>query len=169
MSPLKWRINQFSDINECWVIASQRYPVLCTFSIGLHGTANHLNCLSMLDIAYPYANRERYVIHPEKSVIIKRILPRNHREKLTDWKLGDMKMSLYSNATHLGLTCSAVGETQVDIDDRISCARRTFYSLTSSGLYGTNGPSPAVCFRIYSLYVIPRLLYGLEYRNFTIF
>ena len=45
MSPLKWYINQFSAINECWVIASQRYPVLCTFSIGLHGTANHLNCL----------------------------------------------------------------------------------------------------------------------------
>ena len=117
---------------------------------------------SMLDIAYSYANRERYVIHPEKSVIIKRILPRNHREKLTEWKLGDMELSLSSNATHLGLTRSAVGETQVNIDDRISCARRTFYSLTSSGLHGTNGLSPAVCFRIYSLYVIPRLLYGLE-------
>ena len=45
MSPLKWCINQFSAINECWVIASQRNPVLCTFSIGLHGTAYHLNSL----------------------------------------------------------------------------------------------------------------------------
>ena len=50
----------------------------------------------------------------------------------------------------------------MNIDDRISCPRRTFYSLTSSGLHGSNGLSPAVYFRIHSLYVIPRLLYYLE-------
>ena len=117
---------------------------------------------SMLDISYNYACRERYIIHPEKSVLLRRIIPRQYKETISDWKLGDAEISLASKATHLGLTRSDVGETQINVEERISCARRTFYSLTSTGLHGTNGLSPIICFRIYSMYVVPRLLYGLE-------
>ncbi|KAK3108995.1 hypothetical protein FSP39_020463 [Pinctada imbricata] len=117
---------------------------------------------SMLDIAYNYANRERYTIHPEKSVLMRRVMPKNYCEIVTDWKLGDEEITLASSAVHIGTTRASSGEVQINIEDRISCARRAFYSLTPSGLHGTNGLSPPICMRIYSLYVIPRLLYGLE-------
>jgi len=32
----------------------------------------------------------------------------------------------------------------------------------SSGLHGTNGIDPTTSYNIYKLYVLPRLLYGLE-------
>ena len=113
---------------------------------------------SMLDIAYKYSSRERYIIHPEKSVLLRRLIPKHYQETFSDWKLGDVEISVAKKATHLGLTRSDTEEVQTNIEERISCARRTFYSLTSSGLHGTNGLSPLVCFHIYSLYVVPRLL-----------
>ena len=48
------------------------------------------------------------------------------------------------------------------IEDRISSARRTAYSLMGTGFHGNNGISPQYSVRIYMTYVIPRLMYGLE-------
>ena len=115
-----------------------------------------------LDIAYKYANRERYIIHPEKSAIIRKYLPRNCVETSSTWTLGEQELSQVSKSTHLGLIRSTSDDTQANIDDRISCARRTFYSLTSTGLHGSNGLKPTTLYRIYMLYVLPRLLYGME-------
>ena len=63
---------------------------------------------------------------------------------------------------HVGIIRSSEDELGKNVDERISCARRTFYSMTYTGLHGSNGLTPSVCFRIYSTYVLPRLLYGLE-------
>ena len=41
-------------------------------------------------------------------------------------------------------------------------ARRTLYALIKTGVHGTNGLNPNVFYRIYQIYVIPRLLYSLE-------
>ena len=41
-------------------------------------------------------------------------------------------------------------------------ARRTKYSLMSSGLHGTNGIDPITGYNIYRTYVLPQLLNGLE-------
>ena len=53
-------------------------------------------------------------------------------------------------------------ESEMNIKDRISLARRTSYSLINTGLHGTNGLNPKTSYVIYRTYVIPRLLYGLE-------
>ena len=45
MSSLQWCINHVSILYESWVMASKRYP---TFSKGLHGTSNHLNCMRLV-------------------------------------------------------------------------------------------------------------------------
>jgi hypothetical protein len=41
----------------------------------------------MLDVTNSFANREKYVIHPEKSTIIIRIPKKSTRFEATDWKL----------------------------------------------------------------------------------
>jgi hypothetical protein len=48
----------------------------------------------LLDVTNPFANREKYVIHPEKSTIIMRIPKKSTRFEVTDWKLGDKEVSI---------------------------------------------------------------------------
>ena len=45
---------------------------------------------------------------------------------------------------------------------RTSLARRTLYSLIKTGVHGCNGLNAKISYKIYQVYVIPRLLYGLE-------
>ncbi|KAK3097352.1 hypothetical protein FSP39_008944 [Pinctada imbricata] len=116
----------------------------------------------MLDISYKYANRERYIIHPEKSVLMRRFIPKGYQETMSDWKLGDTEISISTNATHVGILRSSEDELGKSVDERISCARITLYSMTYTGLHGSNGLTPAVCSKIYQTYVLPRLLYGME-------
>ncbi|KAK3099305.1 hypothetical protein FSP39_002387 [Pinctada imbricata] len=115
-----------------------------------------------LHIAEQYANRERYIIHPEKSVMIRKFIPRNYTEVFSPWTVNDAELSVSTSTTHLGITRTTSDDIATNVEDRISCARRTFYSLTSTGLHGSNGLQPTTCYKIYSTYVLPRLLYGLE-------
>ncbi|CAC5416003.1 unnamed protein product [Mytilus coruscus] len=70
-----------------------------------------------------------------------------------------------SETTHLGLKRTTSEETKININDRISLARRTLDSLIKTGVHGTNGLNPRTSCKIYQVYVIPRLLYGLETLN----
>jgi hypothetical protein len=47
----------------------------------------------------------------------------------------------------------------------ISKARRTLYSLMSSGMHSQSGLNPASCHHIWKVYVLPVLTYGLEIFN----
>ena len=53
-------------------------------------------------------------------------------------------------------------ENIINIEERISLARRTLYALINTGVHGSNGLNPRISYKIYQCYVIPRLLYGLE-------
>jgi hypothetical protein len=53
-------------------------------------------------------------------------------------------------------------ENEINIEDRISLARRTMYALMNTGLHGTNGMNPLAAIKMYEAYVIPKLLYGVE-------
>ena len=64
--------------------------------------------------------------------------------------------------THLGLIRAEKSENSVNITERIGVARRTLCALIKIGVHGTNGLNPKVSYRIYQIYVVPRLLYSLE-------
>jgi hypothetical protein len=101
----------------------------------------------MLDVTNSFANREKYVIHPEKSTIIMRIPKKSTCFEVTDWKLGDKEVSISQTTTHLGILRSTKNDITSNVEDRISCARRTIYSLTGTGLHGTNGLPPTTCIK----------------------
>lgn len=79
----------------------------------------------------------------------------------------DKIIYLSSSTTHLGLLRSEVNENMINIDERLSLARRTLYALINIGVHGSNGLNPRVSYRIYQCYVVPRLLYGLEVLSLT--
>ena len=76
--------------------------------------ANFISDLQlMLDVTNSFANREKYVIHPEKSTIIVRIPKKCTRIEVTDWKLGDKEVSISQTATHLGILRSTKNDIYV--------------------------------------------------------
>ena len=64
---------------------------------------------------------------------------------------------------HLGIDRHAGSSTSDDvIEARISLARRTVYSLMGTGFHGVNGVSPQYSISVYTTYVLPMMLYGLD-------
>ena len=54
------------------------------------------------------------------------------------------------------------GRARPNISKCVTAARKTAYSLPGAGLHGRNGLDPMTSMRVITLYVVPRLLHGLE-------
>ncbi|CAC5400934.1 unnamed protein product [Mytilus coruscus] len=130
---------------------------------------DHTEMQEMLDTVYTYARDHRFQIHPVKSnTIIKNISKQkseNFNNKLDSLKLGENDTDIKSETTYLGLKRTTSDDSKINFDERITLARRTLCSLIKSGVHGTNGLNPRTSVKIYQIYVIPRLLYGLETIN----
>ncbi|MCW4346819.1 MAG: reverse transcriptase family protein [Candidatus Thiodiazotropha endolucinida] len=119
----------------------------------------------MLQEAVRFARKNRYRIHPTKTCIS--LLSKLKIDKNSTWKLGESTVGLSDSSLHLGVTRAAKKESELNVKDRITAARRTSYSLMNTGLHGSNGLNPKTSYIIYKAYVLPRLLYGLEVLNLT--
>ena len=82
-----------------------------------------------------------------------------NQKVISEWKLGSTSVNVKS---HLGLIRSEKSENNMNISDRISLARRSLYALITAGVHGSYGLNPKVSYRIYQVYVLPRLLFNLE-------
>lgn len=123
----------------------------------------------MLDTVHNYAGDHRFQIHPVKSNTITKSPSKQKsaiiKEKLNTFQLGNTIMKFESETTHLGLKRAISEESKIYINNKISLARRTLYSVIKTGVHGTNGLNPRTSCKIYQVYVLPRLLYGLETLN----
>jgi hypothetical protein len=113
----------------------------------------------MLNVVHRYSQQHFYNLHSTKTNIVE-FSKQNNIEN--SWKLDGNKLCTTRSTTHLGLERSDKQESEINIEERIKTSRRTKYSLMSSGLHGTNDIDPTTFYNIYKLYVLPRLLYGLE-------
>ncbi len=112
----------------------------------------------MLATLHRHSVQDRVTINPTKTkaIVMKKVTSSNR--PLT-WKLGDDDISPTNQTVHLGIIRSEVKENDLNIEDRISLARRTLYALINTGVHGTNGLNPSVSYKIYQTYVIPKLHY----------
>ena len=78
------------------------------------------------------------------------------------YNLNRIDFQLSSTTSHLELFRSETQENTINVDERLSLARMTLYSLINNGLHGSNGLNPKISFKIYQCYVLPRLLFRLE-------
>ena len=77
----------------------------------------------------------------------------------------DLRQKLYISIKRYYTSWSLRAEIKVNdvnMEARISIARRMLYSMMNTGLHGTNGLYPQTSYKIYQSYVISRLLYGME-------
>ena len=77
-------------------------------------------------------------------------------------KLGEKPLQTDNQSVHLGIIRADKNETNLNIQEHISIARKTLYSLIPVRLNGKNGLNPLTAYKIYQAYVLPRLPYGLE-------
>jgi hypothetical protein len=112
----------------------------------------------MLDIQTNHANSKRYLISEQKSLILTFNCTKEHK-----WYLNNKEMSATNKATHLGIERISTGNSRKElVETRITTARRTVFALMGAGLHGLNGVNPKVAIHLIQIYVMPRLLYGLE-------
>ena len=116
----------------------------------------------MSNVVQRNCRQKRVTIHPVKSNIVLLQPHKTVTKKTFTHNLNGNDIQLSSTTTHLGLFRSEIKENTINIDERLSLARRTLYSLINTGLHGSNGLNPQTSFKIYQCYVLPRLLFGLE-------
>ena len=114
----------------------------------------------MLNLKDSYSRERRYKVHPVKSTLVSKISISSSREKDSErkWYIGNSEISQKSETEHLCLIRSVKDENKLNLKKRISFARRTLYSLIESGLHGCNGLNQKNSYKIYQVYVLPRLL-----------
>ena len=117
------------------------------------------NLQVMLNVIERYADQHHYQIHPTKTKIIEYTNTQTNNHK---WYLNERELESPNDATYLGITRTVKNECGKNVEERIKTARCTSYSLMGSGMHGTNGIDPCTSYQIYTAYVLPRLLYGLE-------
>ncbi|CAC5386588.1 unnamed protein product [Mytilus coruscus] len=107
-------------------------------------------------------NSSRQTVNPTKTKAIILNKQKNINRSDLNWTVGNTPVYPPEDTTHLGLIRAELKENNLNIDVRISIARRTLYFLMNTGLHGTNGLNPQTSYKIYQSDVIPRLLYGME-------
>jgi hypothetical protein len=117
------------------------------------------NLQIMINVISRYAKQHHYKINPLKT----RIHDCSKHPSVDEcWEMNGIDIKPSYSAVHLGVTRSGIKEVELNIEERIKCARRTQYGLLRTGFHGTNGIDPITAYQIYKSYVLPRLLYGLE-------
>ena len=111
-----------------------------------------------------FANRSRFMIHPKKSCILT-YWDTYLKQHDASYIMNGVEMSQVRHSTHLGIHRDS--NNRANIAEKVSLGRRTAYSLMGAGLHCGNGLKQSVCGKLWSTYVVPRLLYGLEVLDLT--
>ncbi|KAH3842227.1 hypothetical protein DPMN_115723 [Dreissena polymorpha] len=82
-----------------------------------------------------------------------------------DFILEGTRIPLDTSTTHLGVYRDT--KCKENTKDKIELERRTAYSLMGAGFNGKNGLKQSVKARLWSYFVVPRMLYALEVLPFS--
>ena len=103
--------------------------------------------------------RERFCVNPGKSSTLCYPFDRKSSSESTDIFMVDDKIS-NDQSTHLGIHRDI--SDKPCIEEKITLGRKTAYSLMGAGFHSGNGLKVSLNGFIWSTYVLPRVVYGLE-------
>ena len=121
---------------------------------------------AMLSTQGYFAGLERYLISDSKT----KVFIVNSPVDTVTWNQSQIfsingnPIEVVNECTHLGIKRDSISRSghSTTVDDRIASARGCAYSLMGAGLHGENGGNPRVSLSLWSAYVLPRLIYGLD-------
>ena len=118
------------------------------------------NLQNMLDIVNVYSCRWRYIINPLKSNII--VFGDRSRNKLyPNFYLGQDKINIVNSVKHVGIYLSDNFTHNDKINNAVTKAKASFYSLMSLGL-NLDYVNPILSASLVHRICVPTLLYGSE-------
>ncbi|VDI32111.1 Hypothetical predicted protein [Mytilus galloprovincialis] len=132
----------------------------CADDIMLCAGSEH-DASTQLHIIENCTKNDRVKINSKKT----EILMINKKNKDINLQLFNEKIDEKQNIKHLGIERQE--KNNPNVENRISVARATMYSLLGAGLHGINGINPLLSYKLWRTYVIPRMLYGIEILNIT--
>ena len=127
-----------------------------------HVASDQLGMITFLN------NRDRLPIHPQKTQISIFQTPQielQHLQESEPWNINGTPIPVGKQFVHLGIEYDLStynGTARATVDSRLKLGRSTIYSLMGAGLHGINGINPISSLHIYTIYVMPRVIYGLE-------
>jgi len=116
---------------------------------------------TQLNIVERFASERRYLINASKSSILISGQA-NDLNYVPIFTLNNTSIPILQEISHLGINRVASDTASKLIADRICLGRRTLYSLIGSGIHGANGVGIDKCLTIYTTYVLPVILHGLD-------
>ena len=121
-------------------------------------TNEPLSLQTLVGTSDDFSRMERYVLQPEKSVVM--VIPggkesRDTQPDVSGWTIYGKEMPVVTETMHMGLRRSFISE-DITINENIKKSRRSFYSLMSADLQGMD---PETSIQLYQTYVMPVLLY----------
>jgi hypothetical protein len=135
----------------------------CADDIILAAT-NPMQLQEMLDETVIFSQRERYILHPQKSLILPlcKKSPYTYWKDFAPWSLNGSHIEVVDQLKHLGVERNISASKKDIVIQRIQTGRSTTYALMGAGLHGLNGLNPKISWKLINTFVEPRYLYGLE-------
>ena len=120
---------------------------------------NTTNLQSLASNVYNHSCKDRFKINAQKSEIVS-INMKKEQDKEPQIKLGDNNIQNVEQSKHLGIERNR--KNTPDTEARIKTGRQTVYALMGAGMHGCNGISPIISFSMWTTFVTPRILHGIE-------
>ena len=134
----------------------------CADDVAVLGRRMHAQCI--VYIVQRYCSGHRNCIHPKKSEEVP--LNKDVKDSQCDIRFGDESISKVQSTVHLGIHRQPIGRP--DTMQKVQLGRRTMYSLMCVGVYGGSGLNHVVSAHLWKIYVIPRVIHGLEVLSCTL-
>ncbi|MES9880670.1 MAG: reverse transcriptase domain-containing protein [Sedimenticola sp.] len=124
----------------------------------------HADLQFLLDTVGNNSRKEHYNINSTKSEIVNYPMAKSRSipEHAQQHTINGEQIPYCEEATHLGIVRSNSSTINSQINTNIKCAAKTVYAMMGTGFHGKNGLGQKACLKIWNIYVIPRLTYGLE-------
>ena len=116
----------------------------------------------MLEDSRGFANQEHYIINPTKSGML---VYGNESKPNYDFTMFGKPIKIEQHCTHLGIFKD--NKIKVNIEEKVSLARKTSYALMGAGVHAGNRVTKLLCAYMWPTYVISRLVYGLEVQKLS--
>ena len=120
---------------------------------------NTTNLQSLASKVYNHSSKDRFKINSQESEIVS-INMKKEQDKEPQIKLGDIKIQNVEQSKHLGIERNR--KNTPDTEARIKTGRQTVYALMGAGMHGCNGISSIISFSMWTTFVTPRILHGIE-------
>ena len=82
------------------------------------------------------------------------------RIETSDFELASQKVTSERSTVHLGIKRDVSGK--VNVEKKVTLGRKTAYSLMGASFHSVNGLKTSQNPHIWSIFVVPRIVYGLE-------